>query len=308
MVDQADTKTYRGNCHCAAYIYEITLPEIKKASACNCTICYRKGALWLFPGKGNLTFIKGDIDSLSSYTFNQKLFHHKLIRAACANGTQFCQTCGTAVMCSGYMEAPKPGEEKDPEIGVNARTLQNLDIWSLEINKFDGASVPSTFVTPKFDGPLPEADLPDSVIVTGGCHCGGVRVAVKTLPLGKDSSVRSIDCNCSICSRYGAIWFYPKTEFVSIQGTENLSEYSMGKGISLKGFCKICGVPIQNKSIDSLSEEQKAALGPETLNWTKVARLSRGINMRIIDEVNVDEVEKYQFDGWSKIEPVYVNP
>lgn len=80
MTDQADLKTYRGNCHCAAYVFEVKLPELKIAARCNCSVCFKKGVLYAFPRQGDLTFVKGDPSTLTSYTFNRNLLNHKVTR------------------------------------------------------------------------------------------------------------------------------------------------------------------------------------------------------------------------------------
>lgn len=69
-------KTHRGNCHCGAFIYEVELPEIKAVSACNCSICTKKGYLWVKPSE--IKAVKGDENALTDYTFGSKTFHHKV--------------------------------------------------------------------------------------------------------------------------------------------------------------------------------------------------------------------------------------
>ena len=75
---EAPLKTYRANCHCAAYVYEVTLPEVSTASQCNCSVCYKKGALWVFPKPDDVRFVKGDPATLTDYTFGKKIFTHKV--------------------------------------------------------------------------------------------------------------------------------------------------------------------------------------------------------------------------------------
>lgn len=87
MSSAENLKTYRGNCHCGAFIYEATLPEITSYSECNCSICRKKGYAWLFASEGQLDIVKGSIDELASYTFNNGIFVHR-----------FCPTCGTGVL------------------------------------------------------------------------------------------------------------------------------------------------------------------------------------------------------------------
>lgn len=86
--------TFRASCHCGAFILEADLPSpVQRAEECNCSLCYKKGALWAMIGggsrdggdsdsKGNpaIRFLKGDPAALTTYTFGRKLFDHKVRR------------------------------------------------------------------------------------------------------------------------------------------------------------------------------------------------------------------------------------
>lgn len=69
-------KTYRGNCHCGAFVYEVEAPEITSAGDCNCSICYKRGYLWLVPKKP-LTVVK-DEGKLVGYSFGSKALDHQV--------------------------------------------------------------------------------------------------------------------------------------------------------------------------------------------------------------------------------------
>ncbi|KAJ0315500.1 hypothetical protein COL5a_011948 [Colletotrichum fioriniae] len=71
-------QTYRGNCHCKTFVYEVQLPEIKSVSACNCSLCSRKGTLWVIPQRDDLRFVKGAEDDLSTYNFGPGQITHKV--------------------------------------------------------------------------------------------------------------------------------------------------------------------------------------------------------------------------------------
>lgn len=77
MVEKTEaTKIYRGNCHCGAFVYEVELPEIKSVTACNCSICSKKGYLWVKPSE--IKAVKGDEAALSTYTFGSNTYVHKV--------------------------------------------------------------------------------------------------------------------------------------------------------------------------------------------------------------------------------------
>lgn len=72
-----ELRTYRGNCHCGAFVYEADLPEIQSVSECNCSICRKKGYLWVFP-QGRFEIVKGTDDVLTRYSFGSDRFAHKV--------------------------------------------------------------------------------------------------------------------------------------------------------------------------------------------------------------------------------------
>ncbi len=71
-------QTYRGNCHCGAFVFELKTPEIKTYGECNCSICSRKGYAWLFPAAGAFSVVKGDEKDLTEYKFNAEKYSHKV--------------------------------------------------------------------------------------------------------------------------------------------------------------------------------------------------------------------------------------
>ena len=75
---QAPRKTYRGNCHCGAYVYEVELPEITSVAACNCSICSKKGYLFVFVGDDDkFSVVKGD-GALKGYGFGGGVYTHQV--------------------------------------------------------------------------------------------------------------------------------------------------------------------------------------------------------------------------------------
>lgn len=65
---QQPLKTYRGNCHCGAFVYEADLPaELTSAGECNCSICVKKGYLLALLGRDKFRVVKGSEDQLTVY-------------------------------------------------------------------------------------------------------------------------------------------------------------------------------------------------------------------------------------------------
>lgn len=76
----------------------------------------------------------------------------------------------------------------------------------------------------------------------GSCHCGLVSFEIET-ELGK-----ATDCNCSICTRKGALHHrVPPERFKLISGGESLTLYQAGDKTAKHWFCKVCGIhPFSN--------------------------------------------------------------
>lgn len=109
---------------------------------------------------------------------------------------------------------------------------------------------------------------------TGGCQCGAIRYEV-------DTELKSaITCNCSRCGKLGAVLtFAPRSSFRLLQGENNLTEYTFNKHVIHHLFCKTCGI-------------QSFAFG----NGPDGAEVA-AINVRCLDDLNLDELEIQKFDG-----------
>ncbi|KAK3347015.1 Mss4-like protein [Lasiosphaeria hispida] len=277
-------KTYRGNCHCGAFVYEVELPEIKAVSACNCSICTKKGYLWVKPSE--IKVVKGDEDALTGYTFGSKTFYHK-----------FCPTCATPLLARGA-----------GMLVVNARSIQGFNPWEMEIGAFNGEALGSPYEPPKHIGPEPTADVENAKIYHGGCHCGAVTLALKSAPLDKNFPSRIVECLCSICVRNGYTWIYPPAEAVVIQGGENFGRYRMGQHAFEKTFCKVCGVNFGNEAA-AISEEKLAALSPHTRAYHEMAKTLGTMNLKVLNGVDFAEVKEAKREvDQVNAEPKYVNP
>lgn len=72
----------------------------------------------------------------------------------------------------------------------------------------------------------------------GSCHCGAVRYQVSA-----DLSRGGSRCNCSICTKLGAVTGIVKPDaFRLLSGEKNLSFYEWGGKTAKRYFCKTCGI------------------------------------------------------------------
>ncbi len=111
----------------------------------------------------------------------------------------------------------------------------------------------------------------------GSCHCGKVRYRVNA-----DLSGPLTTCNCSICSRTGAVLaFVPADQFVLEQGSEALTDYQFGRKNIHHLFCSTCGV-------------RSFARGTAP-DGSKMC----AINARCLEAVEVKSLQTREFDGRS---------
>lgn len=107
-----------GTCHCGAVRYEY--PEMpSRTTSCNCSICRRLGALWIYAPVADIT-VTGPT---RSYAYGDKslAFHS-------------CATCG----CTTHWENLSPDEE-GARMAVNLRLADPEIVAKVPVRHFDGA-------------------------------------------------------------------------------------------------------------------------------------------------------------------------
>ena len=114
--------TYQGSCHCGGIAFTVE-GDIGMVIDCNCSMCRRKGSLLAFFPRSAMDLSTPESD-IGTYTFNKHVIRHR-----------FCPTCGVAPFGEGT--DPKTGEAT---VAINVRCLPDVDLGSLQVVSFDGAS------------------------------------------------------------------------------------------------------------------------------------------------------------------------
>ena len=109
-----------GSCHCGELRWSfIGRPE--SATACNCTICRRYGALWAYDVEEGRIHVAGT--------------GGEYIRGEGAIGFHFCETCG----CVGWWRGRKTLGDGRRRIAVNLRLAENpAQVAGVPLVRFDG--------------------------------------------------------------------------------------------------------------------------------------------------------------------------
>ena len=109
-------RPYTLACRCNAVRIEIDA-EPMELRECNCSVCARSGFLhWYLPH--DATRLLTPSPRLSTYVWRY------------LGGSQhFCTTCGTAILRTGY---------KNQGVSVNARCIEGIDVFALDVKRYDG--------------------------------------------------------------------------------------------------------------------------------------------------------------------------
>ncbi|KAJ7151367.1 Mss4-like protein [Mycena crocata] len=255
----SEKKTYEGNCHCGAIKFSVVLPPLESTSlvSCGCSICTKKGYLFVFPKKSSVTFTKGGGNDglgagvLTDYAFNSKQWAHR-----------FCGTCGTAF---GII---RKGLADDEGFALNTRMFRDVDLWALNLKETPGPAETQPYTPPVFPGLVELAAEPleaGEKIYPGSCHCGAVTFALKSPWLLETTGPEDVEnnqvseCDCSTCIRHAGIYTYPRPlSRVPIQVTppDALAEYfsPLGKKFGATQFCRICGCVLFQKLVGPPAE------------------------------------------------------
>jgi hypothetical protein len=110
----------------------------------------------------------------------------------------------------------------------------------------------------------------------GGCQCEKVRFTVE-LALGPVNA-----CNCSRCQKLGSLFaFVPASGFSLTSGGEALTDFQFNNRVIQHLFCATCGI-----------ESFAKGTGPDGTEMV-------AINVRCLDDVDVDALEVKHIDGRS---------
>jgi len=106
------------------------------------------------------------------------------------------------------------------------------------------------------------------------CHCG--RVALEF-----DADIQGgLSCNCSICSRSGALLMFLPRDAVQIEAAPDaLTTYTFNKHVIQHKFCKTCGIKTHGEGVDP--------------KGTKIA----AINLRCVEGLDLDNLTVQHYDG-----------
>ena len=112
-------KTFTGGCHCGQVRFEAT-SDLAMVTACNCSICTKKGLHLAFLAPTNFQLRAGE-ENLKEYLFNRHAIRHQL-----------CIDCGVDVFARGTRP---DGTEV---IALNVSCIDSIDLSAIAMTPIDG--------------------------------------------------------------------------------------------------------------------------------------------------------------------------
>jgi hypothetical protein len=109
----------------------------------------------------------------------------------------------------------------------------------------------------------------------GGCHCGNIEIEVE------GELTEALSCNCSICSKKGALLWAVPYERLTVRAGSEPARYLFNNHVIAHRFCPTCGMHPYGED---------AADGPGR---------SAYVNIRCLEAVNAAAIPKVEFDGRS---------
>ncbi len=115
------------------------------------------------------------------------------------------------------------------------------------------------------------------MVYQGSCHCGKVAFEVEGELTG------AMECNCSICTRKGALmWFVPREKLHLRTPDDAMATYTFNKHVIAHRFCKTCGIHAYGEGVDPKGNRMAA------------------VNVRCLEGVDLAAIPVHHFDGRSK--------
>ena len=117
-----------------------------------------------------------------------------------------------------------------------------------------------------------EISMPNDNMHKGSCHCGRVTFELRA----RLDAI--IECNCSLCSRKGALWCATDDAHLQIvTGEDDLVLYQFGTMIAKHYSCRHCGI--------------------STFSRPRIAPNAWVVNVRCLEGINISSLTTHAFDG-----------
>jgi hypothetical protein len=112
------------------------------------------------------------------------------------------------------------------------------------------------------------------LLYKGSCHCGNIAFEVE------GELAQTVSCNCSICSRKGALlWAVPRDKLRLLNSEQGVGQYTFNNHVIAHRFCQACGIHAYAE--DVAANEERTAY----------------VNVRCLQGIEPDSFPVMHFDG-----------
>ena len=109
-------------------------------------------------------------------------------------------------------------------------------------------------------------------MIEASCHCGNVKLEIT-------ESIEAVtSCNCSVCSRYGALWGYFASKNVNVNSVSDTGKYCWGDKSIEFHHCQNCGCVTHYTPVE-VSDNSKMAVNFNMVN----SSILNGLKVRHFD-------------------------
>ena len=122
------------------------------------------------------------------------------------------------------------------------------------------------------------------------CHCGSTRIALPSHPTSAKS------CNCTYCSRAGAVWAYYKPGALAFLAQEGEATYAPG-GMNRHHFCSKCGMQTWGDSPDWASMYNADGTPKDGEGSGVPTDRLYAVNLRLVEDIDWSKVAVEELDG-----------
>ncbi|MBE0578940.1 GFA family protein [Devosia sp.] len=124
------------------------------------------------------------------------------------------------------------------------------------------------------------------------CHCGATRIELPQPP------AHAKECNCSYCSRTGAVWGYYGPGEMHFLSQQDEKTYSASDGMNQHHFCGQCGMQTWGDSPDWASVyNNDGTPKPGYTQGSMPTERTYAVNLRLIDELDWSAIAVEKVDG-----------
>jgi hypothetical protein len=123
------------------------------------------------------------------------------------------------------------------------------------------------------------------------CHCGASKIE---LP---DHPTQGSECNCTFCSRTGAVWAYYQPGELRFLSREGQTDYSSSGDFNHHYFCGTCGMHVWGDSPDWSTMFNQDGSPKDADNSGVPTARKHQVNLRLVQGLNWAGVKIEKLDG-----------